>query len=185
MRLVSVVLGVFVVVAIFLIPSRGTDVVAPAQPAGVYGSVTEADLVSPPVESESVPYYPDPEFDSDLQARAEVLLARAEAAEQKVIAYETTFNHLEAMRFQVRQLECKAALEPDGQIGLWAATVDVVPDEATLLRMAQLLHDYPVELQPEDGLWLVDRIRLDDWYTFAPTVDEAIAAYFGDRIKLP
>lgn len=148
----------------------------PASPEGSapYAIERGAYRLEPPMPDmpEPMPYCPDPQLDSDLQARAE-------AAEQKVAAYEATFSNLHAMRFQVRQLEAKAALEPDGQIGRWAAQMSAMPDERTLLEMASLLLDYPVELTPDEGLWLVDRIQARDWHLWGPSVDEAIIQFFS------
>lgn len=94
---------------------------------------------------------------------------------------ETALASPDSLRFYLRQAEERAALEPDGQIGAWAAALPPgsVPDERTRLTMASLLHDYPVELQPDEGLWLVERIQLGDWYLWGPSADEAIIAFLG------
>ncbi len=111
-----------------------------------------------------------------------------ESVELELIRLRTRIEELEAqltslhtLRFLTRQLEEQAALEPEGQIGLWAASVapGALPDEHTRLVMASMLHDYPVELQAEEGLWLAERIRVQDWHLWGPSVDEAIIAFLG------
>lgn len=106
---------------------------------------------------------------------AEVELVRLR---ERVAVLEAQLTNIESVRFQMRQLELKAALEPDGQIGQWALSMTAPPDEHTQLIMASLLYDYPVELQPEEGLWLIDRIEAKDWYLWGPSADEAIIQYF-------
>lgn len=99
----------------------------------------------------------------------------------RVRGLEAVLASPDSLRFYLRQAEERAALEPDGQIGQWAALLPpaALPDEHTRLVMASLLHDYPVELQPEEGLWLAERVQADDWYAWGPSIDEAIVAFLG------
>lgn len=139
-------------------------------------------LIEPPAQREPVPQ----EADIDSSASGSSFAVMGPSPElvelqARVRDLEAELASPDALRYRLRQAEIRAALEPDGQIGFWARALGPgsAPDEHTQLCMASLLHDYPVELQPEEGLWLAERVQADDWYAWGPSVDEAIVAFFG------
>jgi len=95
---------------------------------------------------------------------------------------------LRALEWQIgRQEKIAKALAPDGQIGLWMAACNPadLPSKDTIILMAELMLDYPIELQTYDGEWLADRVTAGDWDQHGPTIDEAIILHFGPmRIAL-
>jgi hypothetical protein len=56
--------------------------------------------------------------------------------------------------------------------------VKTLSDE-DLRRLQILLEEWPVIFQPGEPTWLAERLRADDWQTFARTANEAIIAYLG------
>lgn len=86
-----------------------------------------------------------------------------------------------ALRARVAELETLISLR-EGQIGNWVRLLhpEEVPDQATQLSMSRLLLMYPVVLQPHEGLWVAERIKKNDWKTFADTIDEALFQYLGE-----
>lgn len=80
-------------------------------------------------------------------------------------------------------LETRLALCQDGISGpvdVWLDTL--LPSERGYVTardvrvMRNLLAEYPVELTALEGLWIVERIRQDDWF---PTIDEALIEFLG------
>lgn len=153
----------------------------PASPA-LTGEEREAvrELIAAPAQREPAPVEvdmpPTPDPRSEVGPSPELVELRA-----RVRDLEAELASPDALRYRLRQAEIRAALEPDGQVGFWAQAVGPggAPDEHTQLCMASLLHDYPVELQPDEGLWLAERVQADDWPSWGPSVDEAIVAFFG------
>jgi hypothetical protein len=84
------------------------------------------------------------------------------------------------LKARIRYLE-DCLLVPEGPVSRWKATLRPleVPDGQTMRLMADLLADYPIVLQHEEGLWLVERIKHDDWKQWGGTIDEAIITYLG------
>lgn len=68
-----------------------------------------------------------------------------------------------------------------GPTGRWLASL--LPEErppAEAIRfVAGILREYPVEVTSAEGLWIVERFKLDDWGDWGPTADEAIIQYLG------
>lgn len=90
-----------------------------------------------------------------------------------------------ALRARVLYLE-KRLRVIDGPVNLWLATIrpDEEPDAKTLKMMAEYMASYPITLRTEEGLWLAERIKKDDWLQWGPTIDEAMQTYFGvERLR--
>ena len=68
-----------------------------------------------------------------------------------------------------------------GPVGRWLAALrpEERPDAKTLRMVSAYLKPYPVELSAAEGLWVAERIRLDDWKTHAATIDEALVLFLG------
>jgi hypothetical protein len=185
-----VVVGTMIGVWIFYRPpmpvtaaeaSEGHSMHAPLLAPGMRAAPAPAPAVELELQhSETLPYSDAastaPHEDATQATELELLRLRARIRELGA-----ELASLPTLQFRLRQAELYAALEPDGQIGAWAATLPAaaVPDERTRLTMASLLHDYPAELQPEEGTWLVERIQAGDWYLWGPSADEAIIAFLG------
>jgi hypothetical protein len=83
------------------------------------------------------------------------------------------------LQVQAREGRILRKLAPGGQVAEWAAKLESPPPWEDQHNMATLLHDYPVDLSVEDGLWLLERIRKRDWVPgWGQSLDEAIILHF-------
>lgn len=98
-------------------------------------------------------------------------------------------RELEACQRRVHWMEVELAVagaeNAEGPLAQWLATLrpEEIPDAKITRAIGYVLQDYPVHLSPDEGLWLAERFRLNDWKLYAPTIDEAVIGYLGsDRI---
>lgn len=70
-----------------------------------------------------------------------------------------------------------------GQIDQWLSLISPGqrPDPKVLQLMGEYLKPYPVTLLYEEGLWLAERIKQDDWLIWGETIDDAIFTYLGEN----
>jgi len=124
---------------------------------------------------------PAPAVEFELQPSEALPLSEAGTTAPPQDATQAAELELLRLRTRIRYLEARCALLPDGQIGRWASSVNPtrIPPQETLEAMAWALATYPVELQPEEGLWLAERFQLEDWYAWGPSVDGAIIMMLG------
>lgn len=88
---------------------------------------------------------------------------------------------ISALKNRIHALEGQLSVK-SGQVAQWVETLrpEERPSQETLALMAEYLHDYPVVLRTEEGLWLAERIVKKDWKLWGETVDDAIFAYLGE-----
>lgn len=78
-----------------------------------------------------------------------------------------------------------------GAVGRWLAALPPEESErwrtteAELLQeMVLCLEDYPVQLLHTEALWMMERIRKDDWLDWGPFPEQAIVLFLGpERLK--
>lgn len=87
------------------------------------------------------------------------------------------------LRARVRWLESELATNKlEGPVGRWLATIPESerPSQREVRLMNDYLRDFGIsELSLDEGRWLIERLRKDDWKTWGSTAEEAIMAYFG------
>jgi hypothetical protein len=98
-------------------------------------------------------------------------------------------RQIKTLELRLSWLEVELALcgseVTQGPIGRWLATLQETerPERETLKQLAWLLAPYPVDITREEGLWLTERITLNDWATWGASIDEAIILFLGpDRL---
>lgn len=104
--------------------------------------------------------------------------------QETVAAFVTESESEKVKRLEARIKYLEMQLKVlDGPVKAWLATIRPAeePDAPTLALMADLMAQYPITLLTEEGLWLAERVRSDDWLRWGPTIDEAMVAYFGSE----
>lgn len=92
-----------------------------------------------------------------------------------------------ALAKRVEWLETELALcgseVTQGPTGRWLAslTPEERPPEKAIRFVAAILREYPVELTPAEGAWIVERFTRDDWKEWGRTVDDAVILFLGPR----
>lgn len=88
-------------------------------------------------------------------------------------------KELETLRREQRESAHDAAL--DSAYGAWLSTLrkEELPPEDALAMVEYYATEWPVRLQPHEGLWIAERQLRDDWERFGDSADEAVIHYLG------
>lgn len=87
------------------------------------------------------------------------------------------------LRERVLFLERRLRVMESGTVREWQTFLrpGEEPEPAVLKMMTELLADYPVHLRVEEGLWLAERVKRDDWLSWGRTIDDAIFTFLGEE----
>ncbi len=91
---------------------------------------------------------------------------------------------LDHLRARIVWLEAELAVlgsDIGGTVADWLSVLrpDERPSDELVRRLTEHLQAYPVALTVDEGLWIVERIELQDWTNYGETVDEVLIGYLG------